>query len=257
VSLAARVQHPRPRSVVLLAIAATLVVAGVALLVLATTRTSSPPQPSSVAAAAPASTEDAQAPTGSPTGSPTALPTGSPTGPPTGSPTANDENTPAGAAGLARSQPVHVDIPSIGVSSSLLSLGLNPDGTMEVPPFERDSKAGWYHYSPTPGEIGPAVIVGHIDSAQYGPGVFSQLASLSPGELVSVTRADNTVVVFRVAQVATYSKTSFPTQTVYGDTDRPALRLITCGGSFDAAAHSYRDNTVVYADVVGSHPVKG
>jgi sortase (surface protein transpeptidase) len=239
--------------VVLLAIAATLVVAGVALLVLATTRTSSPPQPSSVAAAAPASTGDAQAPTASPTGSPTASPTGSPTG----SPTANDENTPAGAAGLARSQPVHVDIPSIGVSSSLLSLGLNADGTMEVPPFEPVSKAGWYRYSPTPGEIGPAVIVGHIDSAQYGPGVFSRLAALSPGELVSVTRADNTVVVFRVAQVATYSKTTFPTQTVYGNTDRPALRLITCGGSFDATAHSYRDNTVVYADVVGSHPVKG
>lgn len=248
-SLAARVQHPRPRSVVLLAIAAALVVAGVALLVLATTRTSSPPQPSSVAAAAPASTGDAQAPTDSPTVSPTVSPTGSPTG--------ADESTPTGAPVLARSQPVHVDIPSIGVSSSLLSLGLNADGTMEVPPFERVSKAGWYHYSPTPGEIGPAVIVGHIDSAQYGPGVFSRLAALSPGELVSVTRADNTVVVFRVAQVATYAKTSFPTQTVYGDTDRPALRLITCGGSFDATAHSYRDNTVVYADFVSSHLVTG
>ena len=248
-SLAARWQHHRPRLMVLVAIAATLVIAGVALLVLATTRTSSPPQPSPVVAAAPTASMDTQAPTEPPTGSPPGSPTASPTGTPAG--------TATGTPGLSQSQPIRVDIPSIGVSSSLLSLGLNTDGTMEVPPFERVSKAGWYHYSPTPGEVGPAVIVGHIDSAQYGPGVFSQLAALSPGDTVSVTRADNTVVTFRVAQVATYSKTSFPTQTVYGNTDRPALRLITCGGSFDAAAHSYRDNTVVYADFISSHPING
>ena len=217
----------RSQVVVLLAIAATLVVAGVALLVMAVARTSSPPQQPPVAAAAPVTTTSPSPPT----------------------------VVPAGASQLAPSNPVRVDIPSIGVSSSLLSLGLNPDGTMEVPPIERNSRAGWYRYSPTPGQVGPAVIAGHIDSAEYGPGIFSRLAAMRPGEMVSVTRADNTVAVFRVQQVATYAKATFPTQTVYGDTDHPALRLITCGGSFNTATRSYRDNTVVYADFVSSHPV--
>lgn len=217
----------RPQVAVLLAIAATLVVAGVALLVMAVTRTSSPPQQPPVAAAAPVTTTSTPPPTVAPTG----------------------------AAQRAQSNPVRVDIPSIGVSSSLLSLGLNPDGTTEVPPIERNSRAGWYRYSPTPGQLGPAVIAGHVDSAEYGPGIFSRLAAMRPGELVSVSRADNTVAVFRVQQVATYAKASFPTQTVYGNTDHPALRLITCGGSFDTATRSYRDNTVVYADFVNSHPV--
>lgn len=219
--------HRRPQVAVLLAIAATLVVAGVALLVMAVTRTSSPPQQPPVAAAVPVTTTSTPPSTVAPTGAPQ----------------------------LAQSNPVRVDIPSIGVSSSLLSLGLSPDGTMEVPPIERNSRAGWYRHSPTPGQLGPAVIAGHVDSAEYGPGIFSRLAAMRPGELVSVSRADNTVAVFRVQQVATYAKASFPTQTVYGNTDHPALRLITCGGSFDIAARSYRDNTVVYADFVSSHPV--
>lgn len=225
----------RSQVVVLLAIAATLVVAGVALLVMAVARTSSPPQQPPVAAAAPVTTTSPSPPTTTSPSPPTVVP--------------------AGASQLAPSNPVRVDIPSIGVSSSLLSLGLNPDGTMEVPPIERNSRAGWYRYSPTPGQVGPAVIAGHIDSAEYGPGIFSRLAAMRPGEMVSVTRADNTVAVFRVQQVATYAKATFPTQTVYGDTDHPALRLITCGGSFNTATRSYRDNTVVYADFVSSHPV--
>jgi sortase (surface protein transpeptidase) len=143
--------------------------------------------------------------------------------------------------------PSHLDIPAIGVSSDVIQLGQNADGTAEVPPLARDSRAGWYRYSPTPGELGPAVLLGHVDSAEYGPGVFFRLGALRPGDAVSVRRADNTVATFRVTRVVSYPKDAFPTLDVYGNTDDAELRLITCGGAFDSSARSYVDNIVVYA----------
>ena len=154
---------------------------------------------------------------------------------------------------LPASTPTHLDIPAIGVSSALMELGLNADHTVQVPPLGRDSRAGWYRYSPSPGQVGPAVLLGHVDSAQYGPGVFFELGALRPGQLVSVTRADHTVAVFRVDRVVSYSKNAFPTLEVYGNTDHAALRLITCGGRFDLTSHSYENNIVVYASLVSSH----
>lgn len=155
---------------------------------------------------------------------------------------------------LAGSTPTHLSIPGIGVSSSLLNLGLNPDRTVQVPPLTRDAPAGWYRYSPTPGQLGPSIILGHIDSARYGPGVFFKLGALHKGQTVSVTRADHTVAVFRIDLVAQYPKSHFPTDTVYGNTDHAALRLITCGGRFNASARSYDDNIVAFASLVSSHP---
>ena len=152
--------------------------------------------------------------------------------------------------GLPRSVPTALDIPAIGVHSPLLQLGINPDGTVQVPPLERDSRAGWLSASPTPGEVGPAVLLGHINSAQYGPGVFARLAALRPGQPVRVTRADGTVAQFVVDRVASYRKDAFPSLQVYGNTPNPQLRLITCGGVFDRAARSYESNTVVYAHLV-------
>jgi hypothetical protein len=154
------------------------------------------------------------------------------------------------AAVLGRSLPVALDIPAIGVHSSLLELGLNPDGTVEVPPLG-SPEAGWYENSPTPGEIGPAVLLGHVDSARTGPGVFYDLRSLLPGDEVRVARADGSTAAFRVDRVENYPKAAFPTAAVYGDIDHPGLRLITCGGAFDATARSYVDNIVVYASAVG------
>jgi hypothetical protein len=153
---------------------------------------------------------------------------------------------------LPASPPVHLDVPAIGVSSDLLDLGLNPDGTVEVPPLAKDSKAGWYRDSPTPGEVGPALILGHVDSAEYGPGVFFELGDLRPGDEILVTRADASTAVFRVDRVASYPKDAFPTLEVYGNTDDAELRLITCGGDFDPAARSYLSNIVVYASLSGS-----
>ena len=99
------------------------------------------------------------------------------------------------------------------MTSDLLQLGLNPDHTVQVPPLGRDSKAGWYQYSPTPGQLGPAVILGHVDSAEYGAGVFFKLGALRPGDTVDVTRADHTAAVFRVDRVVSYPKnTSRPSR---------------------------------------------
>ncbi|MGI8761391.1 MAG: class F sortase [Jatrophihabitantaceae bacterium] len=148
------------------------------------------------------------------------------------------------------STPVHICIKAIGVNSDLLSVGLNADRTMEVPPLSEVGEAAWYRYSPVPGATGPAVVVGHIDSAQYGPGVFFRLSQLHAGDLVSVTRADRMVAEFRVQRVAEYPKSNFPTKTVYGNTSDSELRLITCGGKFDPSAGSYEDNIVAYATLV-------
>lgn len=135
----------------------------------------------------------------------------------------------------------------------MMTLGLNADSTVQTPPLSRDSIAGWYKFSPTPGARGPAVVLGHIDSAAYGPGVFFNLGRLIPGDEVDVTRADGLVAVFRVDRVAEYPKTSFPSSLVYGSTDYAALRLVTCGGKFDSRSRSYLDNIVAYASLVAVH----
>ncbi len=153
---------------------------------------------------------------------------------------------------LRESIPTHLTIPAIDVDTDLIQLGLNRDRSVQVPPLGPDSKAGWYRYSPSPGQLGPSILLGHIDSARYGPGVFYNLGALRKGNSVTVRRADNTVAIFRIDAVAEYPKNQFPTLTVYGNTDHAALRLITCGGKFDLSAHSYEDNIVAFASLVTS-----
>lgn len=158
---------------------------------------------------------------------------------------------------LARSLPLSISIPAIGVSSRLLYVGLNPDGTIQVPPLDDPpltNEAAWYKYSPTPGQPGPAIIEGHVDSASDGPSVFFRLGALAPGDLVDITLADHQVAVFRVTGVRLYPKDRFPTSVVYGNTDYAALRLITCGGSFDEQSRQYVSNVVAFASLVSSHP---
>jgi sortase (surface protein transpeptidase) len=148
--------------------------------------------------------------------------------------------------------PVAVRIPAINVESELITVGLAADGTLEVPqPGPDYDKAAWYEGSPRPGEVGPAVLEGHVDSAENGPSVFYRLGALAVGDTVDVTRADGSVVTFVVDAVERYPKDEFPTLDVYRNTSGPELRLITCGGEFDEAASSYEDNTVVYASRYG------
>ncbi len=153
---------------------------------------------------------------------------------------------------LPRSEPVWLDIPAIGVHSGLLQLGLNPDGTMQVPPlFALPSEAGWYKYSVTPGQIGPSIIVGHVDTYR-GPSVFYGLDALQPGDTVDVTLADRTMAIFRVTGVRSYLKADWPWRTVFGPTGYAGLRLITCGGAFDASTGHHLSNIVVFASLAGS-----
>jgi hypothetical protein len=148
---------------------------------------------------------------------------------------------------LGRSVPVSVSIPEIGVRSNLLSLGLNPDGSIAVPSLATSAdKAAWYKYSVTPGQVGSAVIEGHVDSYR-GPAVFFRLGALRPGNHINVTLADGITAVFRVTGVREYAKADYPAEMIYGPTDYAALRLITCGGGFDVATHHYLKSVVVFA----------
>lgn len=148
-----------------------------------------------------------------------------------------------------RVAPAVLTIASIGLSTPLVELGLQRDGSLEVPSDFR--VAGWWTGGAAPGDIGPAVIAGHVDS-YVGPGVFARLASLAVGSVVDVTRVDGAHRLFRVTRVARYPKAAFPSAEVYGATTTPELRLITCGGRFDAKARSYADNVVVYATAAES-----
>ena len=152
------------------------------------------------------------------------------------------------------SPPATLRIPAIRVDSPVDQVGLNPDRTMEVPAEGTPGydHAAWFRYSVTPGRQGPSVIIGHVDSAEAGPSVFFELGRLRPGERAEVVRADGVTVTFEVTEVAVYPKDAFPTDRVYGATAGPELRLITCGGSFDSGAGSYRDNTVVFAREVSA-----
>ena len=160
---------------------------------------------------------------------------------------------PATARGpsLRRSLPMAVDIPAIRVHSKLLHLGVNTDGSIKVPSLATSADlAAWYKYSATPGQIGASVIEGHVDSYR-GPAVFFRLGALRPGDTIDVTLADGITAIFRVTGVREYAKSEFPARIIYGATDFAALRLITCGGTFDYATGHYRSSTVVFASLDG------
>jgi sortase (surface protein transpeptidase) len=141
-------------------------------------------------------------------------------------------------------KPVWLTIPAIGVKAPIVNLGLNRNGTLQVP--RTTTVAGWYTASPRPGAIGSAIIAGHVDS-RSGPGVFFWLRAMHRGERIYVRRADGTLAVFTVTAIRMYAKDDFPTATVYGPVPDAELRLITCGGTFDYATGSYLSNVVVYA----------
>ena len=170
-------------------------------------------------------------------------------------PSAGKQATPAGKEGaaraLGRSEPVELRIPAIDMhTTQLVPLGIQPGGKIEVP--EENDTVGWYKKGPTPGQFGPAVMGGHVDS-DAGPAVFYSLGELRPGDQVTVRRADGTTVVFTVYAVEQYPKNDFPTQKVYAPANnRAELRLITCGGTFNDDTQHYRSNIVVYAKLTST-----
>jgi sortase (surface protein transpeptidase) len=162
---------------------------------------------------------------------------------------------PAGPApSTSAARPTRLRIPDIGVDTRLMELGLTEERELEVPPLTRAGVAGWYRLSPDPGDVGPAVIAGHVDS-KSAPAVFYRLHELATGDLIRVTRSDRREAVFAVDGVDRFAKADFPTRRVYGATKGPELRLITCGGVFNSDTGHYLDNVVVFAHLVTLAPV--
>jgi len=155
---------------------------------------------------------------------------------------------------LRRSLPVAVDIPAIGVHARLLHLGVNRNGTLQVPSLTtRASEAAWYKYSATPGQIGSSVIEGHVDTIR-GPAVFFRLGALRPGNRIDVRLADGITAVFRVTGVRRYVKSHFPAKVIYRTRGFAALHLITCGGAFNYKTRNYLSSIVVFAALTSSRP---
>ena len=152
---------------------------------------------------------------------------------------------------MAGSDPVRIEIPKLALDAPVMRLGLNEDGTIQVPPLDNHDLAGWYTGSVTPGQNGSSVIIGHVDN-YAGASVFYAIKNLKPGDRVSVERADGSTAAFAVDGVLKTAKVAFPSSAVYGNTAYPSLRLVTCGGPFDKATGEYLDNIVVYAHLITS-----
>jgi sortase (surface protein transpeptidase) len=228
----------------LLLLALTAAVCGVVAIIVALTHQVSAPQPPPSAAGHISSAQSTQTRQVAP-------PTSSDA--PKARPQARQPTSPADTS-LPASVPVAIDIPAIDVHSRIISIGKAADGTLAVPQPGPDlNKAAWYDASVTPGQDGPSVIEGHIDSV-YGPSVFFKLGAIRPGDSIKVTRRDSTVVTFTANAVRSYpSHASFPTTAVYGgDLAHPTLRLITCS-NFDTSTGHYVGNTVIFAHLTAVH----
>ncbi len=141
-------------------------------------------------------------------------------------------------------------IPAIGVDSPVHGLGLDGEGKLQVPSGELYNQVAWYDGSPTPGEVGPAVLEGHVTGAGYAPSVFFELGDTRKGDRIEVDRADGSTATFEVTEVKSSPKDDFPRIDVYGATDGPELRVITCGGTYDKDAGRHLDNVIVFAELV-------
>jgi hypothetical protein len=153
---------------------------------------------------------------------------------------------------LPPSRPTRLLIPSIGVRAPVQEVGLGPDGSIAIPAVNFLNEAGWYNQGPTPGQYGPAILVGHVDTKDK-PAVFARIRELKPGAKIEVTRRDRQVAVFEVNSVETFSKTKIPMDRIYNDFSRPGLRLITCGGRWIGGELGYADNIVAFASLISTH----
>ncbi|RRR99145.1 class F sortase [Glycomyces terrestris] len=164
---------------------------------------------------------------------------------------------PAGGDWLDRSAPTRVDIDRIGVHAPLAPLGLDYRGDFEVPRMWRPHEAGWFEPGPAPGEFGPAVLMGHVDTERSGPAVFFAVRRLEEGDAIEVTREDGLIVSYEVTAVESFPKRRLPYEDVFGVEPEPVLRLITCGGEFDRRTGDYTENVVVFAEYAGHRRATG
>jgi len=218
-------QHGGRRRIIAAAATVVLALLGAVALYLGLHTSAGPPQPPAGAA----QTRSASAPTTTPAGSAPAK--GADLGPI-----------------LKPSPPVAIDIPSIAVSTrNIVDLGLTADGHLDVP--KDFSSVGWYTKGPSPGQLGPTILSGHVDS-HNGPAIFYRLGALRPGARVNIARKDGSTATFIIDRIQRFPKNHFPTAQVYGATNRAELRLITCGGSFDPKTGHYVDNIVAFAHLI-------
>lgn len=230
------------------AVLAVLALAGAALLAFAlSSQVGAPPQPALRSGASASDGGGADSAAGSDAGGEPSTVPGPDAAEPSAPPTSEAPEAPAPAA-LPASEPTRLRIDAIGVDEQVFPIGLGQDGELLAPRGEQADLAAWFEGSPTPGEVGPSVIEGHVT---WGgdPSVFFELGALAPGDRVEVDRQDGTTATFEVYDSARYPKDEFPTVAVYGRTDGPELRLITCAGDLDEDGH-HLDNTVVFARLV-------
>ncbi|GAA1490749.1 class F sortase [Brachybacterium sacelli] len=222
------------------AVLAVLALVGAALLVFSlTSQVGAPPEPELRSAGSAASDGGGAAPEDDASSSE-----------PTEQPTAEDETTSAVADPLAPSEPTSLRIPSLGVDERVFPIGLGENGELLAPRGDRAHQPAWFEGSPTPGENGPSVIEGHVTWGEE-PSVFFELGGLETGDRLEAEREDGTTATFEVYDSARYPKDEFPTLAVYGRTQGPELRLITCGGDLGEDGH-HLDNTVVFARLVAT-----
>jgi hypothetical protein len=162
-----------------------------------------------------------------------------------------DKPPPGAYPVLGPSQPIRIVIPSIDVLAPVHSVGLDDRGAIATPALHLRNEAGWYQQGPTPGQYGPAIIVGHVDTREK-PAVFHRLNELRPGAKIEITRRDRQVTVFEVNSIERFSKDKLPVKRIYNDFSRPALRLITCGGRWVGGELGYRDNIVIFASLISA-----
>lgn len=160
---------------------------------------------------------------------------------------------PTGSAlpALPRSTPQRISIPAIAVNAPFTALTIGASGQLNAPPGNDKNLVGWFRDGASPGERGSSIVVGHVDT-KTGPAVFARLKTIKAGTTVDITRADGTVVTFKVDSVDTFSKANFPDDRVYADTPSPQLRLITCGGAYDRKKKDYEANVVVFAHLAAT-----
>ncbi|WP_372698299.1 class F sortase [Arthrobacter sp. JSM 101049] len=206
-----------------------------------------PPSPPASAAAAAMPSPEAASPSPS-----TSAPSSKKATPKTSTPAPRP--TKAKEMVMKKSHPVRLTVPAIDVDTPLMDVGLQADGSIGVPPLGPDSPAGWYDRGPTPGEKGPAVILGHVTAiSQEGPAVFFKLGALRKNDKISVTRADGQVAVFTVTRIVQVPKPDFSSMDTYGNTEGAELRLITCGGEFNKSVGRHADNIIVHAKLTSHH----
>lgn len=158
---------------------------------------------------------------------------------------ATAETAPPSPTTLPRSVPTQIRIARVGINAPITPVGLKFDKSMEIPAY---NQAGWYNLAPTPGELGPAIIVGHVDSPN-GPAVFWRLRELQPGDIVEIDRADSKIVKFKIDKVKQFPSNNLPTQEIYGDIDHAGIRLMTCSGTFDRQTRRYDQNIVAFGSL--------